>query len=150
MDVTCLKCKKSFKHILKHLANIPSCRNHYSQDSYDDLTKQCKQIARDQKNLKRRQKYDPQTESARQKMKYDAAVAKYSERNRAQYQQQLSSKKESMKTFNQKMFKDFFQEIQYGPIFPCVCCMKCFTFRGVRILNPNYLEKLQNVRLNYY
>ena len=146
-SITCLKCEKPFKNILLHLNKNSICRNHYSQESFDELTKQCKKLARDQKNLKRRQNYDPQAESERQKLKYDAA--KESVRNKTKYVHQLSTRKESMKTFNQKMFLDFFEEIKFGPIFPCICCMKCFTLRGVRIANTNFVEKLQNLEMTH-
>ena len=57
-----------------------------------------------------------------------------------------------MRTFNphHQMYKNFFKEIQYGPIFPCICCMKTFTDRGVHRLTDKFHQKIKDLGMTEY
>ena len=131
----CLQCKKAFKNLLLHLNKIPNCKAHYTQEAMDELVKKCKEITKEKLKQKRRMNYNPKAES---------------DTNRQTYMKRQKLKKESMSTFKEENFIPFFQEIQYGPVFPCICCMKCFTKRGVKVLNPTYLENLRAKKMLYY
>ena len=134
----CLVCNKNLQHILKHLAKSPNCKAKYPKDALDKIHMNSKVQRREKKSLKERERYVSHVESKRKRDSYDSA--KETKRKK----DERHARKEDMKTFNEEMYKRFFQEIQYGPIFPCICCMKCFTLRGVRIMNPNIYRNLKD------
>ena len=141
----CMTCNKDCKSLLGHLAKSPLCKEGYSVDDLNELRKACKEMTNKSKNEKRRQNYDPKAESERKKQRYDPKAA--SEQNKRQYKQKQIALKEDMRGFkpNQQMYKNFFKEIQYGPIFPCICCMKCFTDRGVHRLTDKFHQKIKDL-----
>ena len=141
----CIVCNKNPKYILKHLAKSPSCKAKYPQDALDKLTSKSKVQAKENNSLRMREKYVSDVESKRKRDNYDSV--KETKRKKHEYQQEKYARKEGMRTFNDDMFKKFFQEIQYGPIFPCICCMKCFTLRGVRVLLPNFHQRLKDAKV---
>ena len=157
----CIVCKKPCKHVLKHLAKSLNCKANYPQQALDELQKNSK-INSKARNSQRKQEtyvseveskrkretYDSVKESKRKKENYDSV--KESERKKLHYKEETHARKEGMKTFNEHMFKKFFEEIQYGPIFPCICCMKCFTLRGVRIMHSNYHQKLKDAKVTEF
>ena len=110
-------------------------------------------------NEKRRQNYDPKAESIRKKQRYDHKAEaerkkrQYEpEKKREKYKQQQIALKEDMREFkpNHQMYKSFFKEIQYGPIFPCICCMKTFTDRGVHRLTDKFHQKIKELGMADY
>ena len=58
MDVTqCIICKFNFKHIMKHLARSPTCKEKYPAKVFEELRETCLKNARKRRNCKKRQNY---------------------------------------------------------------------------------------------
>ena len=129
----CFVCKDTFKSVLTHLARSPSCKEEYPSEMFNELKNSCEISRAGKHKLYMRNRYD-------------------SSRERLKYQQQQFSKKEFMKTFNPSAsnYKQFFREIQYGPIFPCVCCMKCFSDRGVKTMDSKFHQRLIDANKAHY
>ena len=146
MDTRCLACNKDFKGLLIHLARNKKCKDKYSVDDFNELSKKGSDLRIENKNVKRRQNYDPKTESERKRRQYDST------KEHDRYKNQQIAKKEDMKTFhpNSLMYKNFFKEIQFGPIFPCICCMKTFTDRGVHRLTDKFHQKIKDLGMTDY
>ena len=66
---------------------------------------------------------------------------KIQEYNKQYYQCTKSKRAESYQT-NTKCLKNFFKEIQRGPIFPCISCMRCLPSRSVTKLSDKFYQKL--------
>ena len=47
------------------------------------------------------------------------------------------------------MYRNFLKEIQFGPIFPCICCMKCFTDRGVDKITDTLMQKIEDAEKSH-
>ena len=63
------------------------------------------------------------------------------EYNRQHYQMNKSKRADSYQS-NTKCLKNFFKEIQRGPIFPCISCMRCLPSRSVTKLSEKFYQKL--------
>ena len=123
----CLKCKKPFKSILRHLSKSQSCIATYSKEQLEDLRSASKQRKYAQTNEYRIKNYDTEKKSAENKQYYTINKSKI---------------KESY-IRNEKTLSKFFEEIKFGPIFPCVCCKRCLSFRGVILLREQFLKSIK-------
>ena len=125
----CFVCKKRFKQILKHLGKSWDCVDNYPILPLHRLRRQCAAKVKERKllnyNMSRRRLYDPVIESARNKRKYE----RY---QKAKYQLKKKVLRESKQTFHDSMFQSFFEDIKFGPIFPCVCCHRSLFLRTVK------------------
>ena len=125
----CMVCKKRFKQLLKHLGKSWNCVDNYPILPLHRLRKQSAAKVKEKKslnnNVKRRRLYDPVKESARNKKKYE----RY---QKAKYQQNRRLLRETMQTFHDSMFQRFFEDIKFGPIFPCICCHRSLFLRSVK------------------
>ena len=133
----CFVCKETFKQVLKHLGKSPICSAKYPVELLNELKIKSKDKTADKKRLKTKEGCDPSQKR---------------EKNKAHYQQKQSVLKNFMKFFNPSAanYKNFFREIQYGPIFPCICCMKCFSDRGVKIMDSRFHERLTDAQMAHY
>ena len=155
----CSSCNKECKSLLGHLAKSSKCKEAYSSNDLIELRKRSKEMTYKSKNEKRRENYDPKAESERKKQRYDPIAAaerrsiQYEPKKRQErYNQQQTDKKEHLLELdpNHQKFKNFFKEIQYGPIFPCICCMKCFADRGVHRLTDKFHQKIKDLEMTSY
>ena len=141
----CMVCKKRFKQLLKHLGKSWNCVDNYPILPLHRLRKQSAAKVKEKKslnnNVKRRRLYDPVKESARNKKKYE----RY---QKAKYQQNRRLLRETMQTFHDSMFQRFFEDIKFGPIFPCVCCHRSLFLRGVKEFDNLIKKTLENASLD--
>ena len=49
---------------------------------------------------------------------------------------------------SKKTLAKFYEEIQYGPIFPCICCKRCLPKRGVKIFQKTFYNILLDNKLD--
>ena len=130
---TCEICQNESFYILKHLKESKECKEKYSPEGLKSLH----EIARKRRNVRRRARYDPASESKRKKEAYDAA--KMSKRNKKNYEKnkskilqtsqhkrdkfKVSMNPEKSGTYLMKvtlMLKQF--DLKEGPIYLCICC----------------------------
>ena len=130
----CFVCKQTFKSVLGHLAKAPDCNNLYPSQLLHELRDKSQKSYAEKRNLNKRKNYDSSKER---------------KRKRTQYYEDQHVRKEIMQNFNPSApnYKKFFQEIQFGPIFPCICCMKCFSDRGVKVMDQHFHDKLVAVHM---
>ena len=137
----CLNCNKMLDSngILKHIAKRKDCKNYYSNNENEltklkDLSKARTAKQMDQIN-KSRSKESRTLENAKY---YKENVAKFKDKSSKQYHKENHS------------ISRFFKECQYGPIFPCVCCMRCLSLTGVKVLTDKFHSFLETCGLSSY
>ena len=112
----CMVCNRPFPEegILKHLERSKNCKENYPLIPLRKLMIKCKRSVKVKKKVKRKHTYLTKTEL----------------------------QKEEMKHFNvhAKNFKTFFNEIKFGPIYPCVSCNRCLPIRSVRTFEGSSIE----------
>ena len=143
MDTSkCFVCEESFKSILGHLAKASRCNNEYPPQLLNELRSKSQRSYAKKHTVYMKNTYDSAKERKRKQSHYDSS--KETKRKRTQYHEEKHVRKEIMQSFNPSApnYKTFFKEIQFGPIFPCICCMKCFTDRGVKVLDKHIYKKL--------
>ena len=131
--VKCKKCKKMLKpeSILKHIAKAKDCEAFYN-DHIEEL-EMLRQNSKTRFELgkKSRSKEKRSTENSNYYKANKIRIAqKYQERN--------------------KNLVNFFKEIQYGPIFPCVCCHRCLFDRGMNVLSEKFVQFLKEFHLDTF
>ena len=145
----CYVCGKDLKQLTKHLAKNFDCMENYPIFHLHRLRKRSAAIANlkrlKNKNLKRRLNYDPVAKSIRNRQNYEKhqRITK-----RAKYQQNKKTLKDAMQTFHSVMFQNFFDDIKFGPIFPCVCCHRSLFLRGVKEFDNLIKKTLKNASLD--
>ena len=121
--------------------DAPKQRNRKQTEYHKDAPKQ--------RNRKQTEYHkDAPKERKRKQTEYHQNSPKEKKRKQSQYQQDQYVKKEIMQSFNPSApnYKNFFKEIQFGPIFPCICCMRCFTDRGVKVIDKHFHKNLIDTR----
>ena len=61
----------------------------------------------------------------------------YYEQNKVVVKSRINENYASSKTLAK-----FYEEVQFGPIFPCVCCKRCLPKRGVKIFQEPFYNML--------
>ena len=141
----CAHCKKFFKSILIHIGLNKTCESNYPKDQLKFLREQSKT-----KSAQKRKIHDATPEYKEKRTEYDS---KYREKNRTQKQQEnriyyqknklkIKAKRAQAYKENSKCLQNFFKEIQHGPIYPCISCMRCLPLRSVTRLSENFYRKL--------
>ena len=144
-EAQCANCKKKFKSLLAHLGKIEDCEKSYSEEQLQALRVESAERSRKKKAEKRKTREATQEckqlRSVQNKKNYEAHQQekleyqkKYYQNNRMKIQCNYKAKTKSL--------ANFFKEIQYGPIFPCICCMRCLPLRSVSKLTDKFYKKL--------
>ena len=135
--IKCKKCKRRLKPetILRHIALKQDCKQHYSEheEELQKLKDMSKTRAQNKLQIKNR---------SRTKEDRSLENKNYYQHNR----QQIVAR-----YYNENCSKSkFFEEIQFGPIFPCVCCMRCLSLSGVKVLTDKFHSFLETCGLSSY
>ena len=131
--IECQNCKQPFRPetILNHISKKRDCKKHYSVHVKDHQKLQDMSKTRGHQRDKSRSKENRSLQ------------------NKTYYQQ--NRKPILAKYHNETCSKSkFFEEIQYGPIFPCVCCMRCLSLSGVKVLTEKFQRFLEAFELDPY
>ena len=160
----CAHCKKFFKSILIHIGLKKECEANYPKDQLQAL-KEAAQSNSKSKKAEKRQIRDAAPEAKKKRAKHDKS---YHERHRKERQQVFQSyyesHKEEKKEYYQKnkvkiaqiykedkkCLQNFFKEIQHGPIYPCISCMRCLPLRSVTKLTDRFYHKLCELEVANY
>lgn len=118
----CPGCGKPYKSVWTHIARSKTCDGGTIGRS-EEMRKNTRVLKRKLSNAT------------------PAAKASKKESNKTYYQKNKAKKAESYKA-NTKSLQNFFKEIQRGPIFPCISCMRCLPSRSVRKLTEKFYQKL--------
>ena len=116
----CPGCGNPFKSVWRHVARSKTCNGGQQKEALQKTTKALKR------------KLSDATPVAKEKRK---------ERNKRYYQKNKAKRAESYNA-NTKCLQNFFKEIQYGPIFRCISCMRCLPLRSVTKLTEKFYQKL--------
>ena len=131
---TCQVCGKPFKKILIHLGRSESCKRDFPKDLLEKLQSAAYSRKLNQISEMKRRNYDSQ---------------KKSEENRKYYKDNkeniLSIRREHHES--KKTIAKFYEECQFGPIYPCICCKRCLPKRGVKIVQQKFLEFLKENKI---
>ena len=130
--INCRKCEKPFRSIRAHLAKKDSCKAFYTEDQLEELINEYKRRHQASKNHSQIKHYDKQKKSE--------VNQKYYKDNSSQVKQRINENYQ----LNEKSLSKFYEECKYGPIFPCICCKRCLSLRGVRTLKDPFLKFLQD------
>ena len=127
----CFICQKKVNHILKHLAKSKSCKQNYPMDQLKDLKED---------SIKRKVDYQRNYKKEHQKDQKEYTKKHLKIKQKRQYQTQKSEEKKDISI----KLKNFFQDIKYGPIFPCVCCCRDMFKRGVKVVTDDFKKQLED------
>ena len=125
----CPGCKKPFKSVSKHIVRSKTCDGG-SKEQQNSIKENAALKTKTKHNLKR--KLDRATDEGKQKKALE---------NKNYYQKNKIKIAETYKVTT-KSLQNFFKEIQFGPIFPCISCMRCLPLRSVTRLTEKFYHKL--------
>ena len=145
----CAKCGKEFKSLLAHLKKISPCENFYSPDQLKELREKSAKKTR-LKTAQNRKTYQAtprfkELRSVQNKKHYQLHKKEKLQYEKKHYQtnkKQILSKRAEAYKAKTKCLANFYKEIQFGPIFPCICCMRCLPLRSVAKLTDKFYQKL--------
>ena len=155
----CNVCKKTFKQILRHLSLAKKCQDKYPSEEIDrlkDLSRKRKtHYLKEYHKAKKSERLEKMKQNHKEKgperaiKKKQNHAANRTKRLESMKQRDIKKKEEISNAF--KMKKElFFKEIQYGPIFPCVCCNRDLFQRGVNVVTPEFVQQLVKDSLDPY
>ena len=143
--VVCLLCgtSKPIKSILLHVVRSKKCKQYYeTHDELEKLRKRCHTANRLKKNRKRRLNYDPNAKSEENKRDYEQHKGQRTKSKRSKRDELLNQMDPAAFDPKNEIFQKFFQECHLGPIFPCICCKRCLSFRGVKTFQKKFHDTL--------
>ena len=130
----CAKCGREFKSLLAHLNNMKSCKDFYSADELQELRSECTKKSRIRK-AETRKNYEKTSHCKQQR-------SIQNKKNYEHHREERLSKASKTYMAKTKSLQNFYKEIQYGPIFPCICCMRCLPMRTVSKMTDKFYQKL--------
>ena len=132
----CPGCGNPFKSVWRHVARSKTCNGGQTdqKDTLQNTTKGLKRKLSDATVAKEKRKEQNKRYNQRHK-------AERQEKNKIYYQKNKAKRAESYNA-NTKCLQNFFKEIQHGPIFPCISCMRCLPVRSVSKLTEKFYQKL--------
>ena len=143
LSLTICKCGKEFKSLLTHIAL--KCKHRYTPDELQKMKDEAAKITKSKYAIKRKNQGDtPEAKKAKSiqnkayKEKHKNEIDEYIK----QYYQANKTKRAQSYRAEKKSLQNFYKEIQYGPVFPCGCCMRCLPLRSVYKLTENFKKKL--------
>ena len=146
-EAQCAKCKKKWKSLLAHLGKIKECQEFYSEEQLQALRIESAERSRLKRAEKRKVREGnlecKQLRSAQNKKNYVKHQQERLEYKKEYYQKNRFKLQCSYKA-KTKCLANFYKEIQFGPIFPCICCMRCLPLRSVSKLSDKFYQKLLN------
>ena len=125
------KLETAKKYRQSHKKEIQEYNKNYRQSNQ-------KKIHEINKSYNQTHKQKIQEKKKNYKQSHKEEIQKY---NKHHYQTNKSKKANSYKV-STKSLQNFFREIQRGPIFPCICCMRCLPLRSVSKLTDKFYQKL--------
>ena len=148
----CAHCKKYFKSVLVHIGINKTCQANYPKDQLQLLRENAKKRTAEKRKI---QEATPQGKEKRAQHN-KTYREKHCDQKRQDNQQYYQSHKQEKKDYYQKnkskiakaykeekkCLKNFFKEIQHGPIYPCISCMRCLPLRSVTKLTDRFYQKL--------
>ena len=154
--IKCAHCKKYFKNVLIHIGLNKTCESNYPKDQLKLLRENAKSKTTEKKKITRKiQEATPQRKEKR--AQHDKTFReKHRDKRRQENQLHYQNHKQEKKDYyqknkskiakaykeNKKCLQNFFKEIQHGPIYPCISCMRCLPLRSVRKLTDKFYHKL--------
>ena len=137
--IKCQICGKSFKtkSILIHIGRSQHCHQEYPNTELEKLRSAANMRKLSQIKEIKRKNYNSQKRSDENK--------RYYENKKTEIRAKQHEYQESKKTLAK-----FYEECQFGPIFPCICCKRCLPKRGVKILQETFLENLKENKIEAY
>ena len=148
----CAYCKKYFKSILIHIGRNQPCQDNYPRDQLQALREGAKK-----KRVQKRQIHDAAPEFKKKRAQHDKTYHENHRKDRLHtfrsyyqnhkqekkdYYQKNKSKIAKARKENTKCLQNFYKEIQHGPIYPCISCMRCLPLRSVTKLSDRFYNKL--------
>ena len=129
--INCKVCNKPFKEksILIHIGLIKNCKANYPAKDLEKLTSESNMRKLNQIKEIKRKTYNPQKKSSENKAYYVQNKASVRSKQHEHYE-------------SKKNLAKFYEECQYGPIFPCICCKRCLPKRGVKIFQEQFYHVL--------
>ena len=131
----CQSCNKKLKSILGHIAKSEDCKKYYSDNSQE--LEKLREKSRKRKRVKVQESH-----ALRSKVMRSIENKKYYQENKKQIIEKYHSRNNSI--------SNFYKEIQYGPIFPCVCCKRRLFERGMKVFTERFQEILIESSLQSY
>ena len=145
---TCPGCKGKFKSVAKHINRSKTCDGGRSKAQLEQLEALRENAAiktKTRHNLKRKlenaTQQGKQKKALQNKKHYESHKKEIQQSRQKHYQNNKTKKAESYKAAT-KSLQNFFKEIQFGPIFPCISCMRCLPLRSVTRLTDKFYHKL--------
>ena len=139
--IDCQSCGKQCKPetILKHISGKKDCKKHYSEHEKDHekLRERSKIRYKNKHHISHNRTRTKESRILESKTYYQENRKHVLDRNIAKYHEKCSKSR-------------FFEEIQFGPIFPCVCCMRCLSLSGVKVLSEKFQTFLETFELDSY
>ena len=138
------------KTILQHIAKKEECEEHYMKN-LKELDK-LKELSKARTLM-----LNEQRDKTRSKEKISHKNAAYYKANNISLKKKSGEQYKRNKTIIAKKYhkeshsrKKFFEECQYGPIFPCVCCKRCLSLNGVKVFTEKFHQFLAEHKIDCY
>ena len=139
--IDCQSCGKQCKPetILKHISGKKDCKKHYSEHEKEhEKLKEMSKIRYKNKYQIRHRSRTKESRSLENKTYYQQNRKQILDKSIAKYRNETCSKSK------------FYEEIQFGPIFPCICCMRCLSLSGVKLLTEKFQKFLEAFEMDSY
>ena len=138
----CAICGEPFKSVLRHIARSKECHEkYYPPEKLKELKEGSSTIAKRKRKLRDETPDAKEAKSVANKSYYQNHKKQRQDYHQAYYQKHKSTITTSYKA-KTKCLQNFYKEIQFGPIFPCVCCIRCLPSRTVHKVTENFKKKL--------
>ena len=168
-DIKCQICKKSFKKksILIHIGRSQHCHQEYPKTELEKLRSAANMRKLSQLKEIKRKTYNSQTRSDENKRHYENKKTEIRTKQQDYYKNHKSEIRPKQQDYyeankkevrakqheyqeSKKTLAKFYEECQFGPIFPCICCKRCLPKRGVKIFQETFLENLKENKIESY
>ena len=150
-SITCRgPCKKLWARFgrssfLRHIKQAKRCKEKYNDNEIIELEKDSEERTRSLKRQRDFEKYnkDPEPKLKRKRESYDT------EARHEMYiaKKQTATKPLPKQTTEETRLQQFQNEIQYGPIFTCICCLRDGFKRSVKKITDNYMLFLHGSKM---
>ena len=140
--VKCYVCQKTFKNIIMHLALSKTCEDDYPIAPLTKLRRL---------NKKKRSAYLKKYHAENRTRRLKEMKQNYSQNRPKKLQYMKQKYKEDQKKLCENFEQQkalFFKDIQYGPVFPCICCNRDLFERGVNLVTEEFVQELKQNSLD--
>ena len=133
-----------------HIGLIENCKTNYPKKDLEKLQSDSNMRKLNKTKEIKKKNYNSEKRSEENKTYYQQNKQIVRSKQHEYYEQNKVVVKSRNKDIHEskKTLAKFYEEIQYGPIFPCICCKRCLPKRGVKIFQKTFYNILLDNKLD--